>query len=93
MSEYLANEMASNTQPQSQEGNDTTEDYSQLLSEGHVYDNEDLVVARLNAAYVTAGMTTTHLTYHQTSITISPNIYHITSIMHSHLSPNLPSTI
>ena len=61
--EYMVNETASNTQQQSQEGNGITKDYSQLLGEGHVYDNEDLVVARLNAAYDTAGMSATHFTY------------------------------
>ena len=36
----------------------TYTNYSQLLSEGYVYDNEGLVVAQPNAAYGMAGQTT-----------------------------------
>lgn len=44
-------------QPPQGEGGVMT-DYSQLLSEGYVYDNERLVVARPNAAYATTGRIT-----------------------------------
>ena len=34
-----------------QESNSITAHYSQILNEGYVYDNEDLIAAQLNAAY------------------------------------------
>lgn len=58
--EHVASEKA---QLQPQNDSDITEDYSQLLGEGYVYDNEDLVVAQLNAAYSAAGIYDCHTSY------------------------------
>ena len=49
-------------QPQPQEGGGIKTDYSQLLSEGHVYDNEGLVVSQPNTAHdAAAGQTVCYI--------------------------------
>lgn len=47
-----------------QGGDNDTIDYNKLLTEGYVYDNEDLVTSRPNSAYFETGQLSLHMLLH-----------------------------
>ena len=58
-SKHRPPEVIPSAQQWPQEDDDITADRSKLLNEGHIYDNEDLVSAQPNSAYMEAGQITT----------------------------------